>query len=130
VLVQSGVTSLDEIERVLGPVNGRPAQPKMPTAAPAAPVPDPVPAILESQGLSKRKVLLVEDNDDVRFILLSLLEQQMFAVREARDGMEALQRVYEEIPELIVCDLMMPRMDGIELVERLKRDARTARIPC
>ncbi|NLF24056.1 MAG: type II/IV secretion system protein [Deltaproteobacteria bacterium] len=130
ILLCNGTTSLDEVERVLGPLsavevshNGEQVL-SAPCPQQTAPASD-----SKKKTLSKPKVLLVEDDDDVRFILTALLEKEMFEVREARDGVEALEAVYQEFPDLILCDLMMPRMDGLELLERLKRDARTAKIP-
>ena len=82
-----------------------------------------------SSSLSKRRVLLVEDDENTRLVLSMLLKREMFDVVEASDGVEALEKVYEQLPEIVVCDLMMPRMGGLEFVQLLKKDKRARSIP-
>lgn len=73
-------------------------------------------------------VLIVEDNDEVRdFITQSL--KPFYQVLEAENGKAGLQRAIESIPDLIVSDVMMPEMDGLELCRLLKTDVRTSHIP-
>ncbi len=76
----------------------------------------------------KAKILVVEDSEDVRAHLLDNLEDQ-FSMQEAVDGEEGLSMAIDTIPDLIITDLMMPRMDGVELCKRLKTDERTSHIP-
>ncbi len=66
-------------------------------------------------------VLVVEDNDETRTLLRSLLERDGWEVREAADGRAALDEVARATPQLILLDLMMPEMDGFEFVEELQR---------
>jgi PAS domain S-box-containing protein len=66
-------------------------------------------------------VLVVEDDGDTRNLLVLLLCREGWSVREAADGRAALDRVAEEIPGLILLDLMMPEMDGFEFVLELRR---------
>jgi DNA-binding response OmpR family regulator len=73
--------------------------------------------------------LLVEDDEDVRTVLSMLLSKEMFDVTEAENGQVALERVYEEVPEIILCDLMMPIMDGKEFLLRLRANQHTRNIP-
>ncbi len=82
--------------------------------------------IEETDG--KAKILVVEDSEDVRAHLLDNLEDQ-FAIQEAVDGVEGLSLATESIPDLIITDLMMPNMDGVELCKKLKTDERTSHIP-
>lgn len=76
-----------------------------------------------------RKVLVVDDESNMRFLLRMIFETEGFEVVEAHHGAAALERVKEAKPDLVVTDLMMPVMNGRELVERLRADAETAGIP-
>ncbi|MDE6445947.1 MAG: response regulator [Alistipes sp.] len=75
-----------------------------------------------------QKILLVEDNRELRvFIYNNLIDT--YAVIEADDGVEALEKIRSELPDIIVTDLMMPRMDGIELTDRVRHDFSISHIP-
>lgn len=76
----------------------------------------------------KPVLLLVEDNEDFRFYLKDNLKLQ-YTVLEARDGNEGLQRALASLPDLIVSDIMMPEMNGIELCKKIRTDQRTSHIP-
>ena len=77
----------------------------------------------------KPKLLLVEDTPYLRYAFGRLLRFKGFEVVEAGDGQEALDSIESNMPELIVTDLMMPVMDGIELIRKLRADPRTSKIP-
>ncbi len=75
-------------------------------------------------------ILVVEDDADVRETLVLVLESEGFAVREARDGREALEVMRAGFrPDLILLDLMMPVMNGWEFRAEMKRDPELAAIP-
>ena len=74
-------------------------------------------------------VLLVDDNEDCRIIYGSTLRHAGYTVRTANDGMECLLSAAKDRPDLILLDIGMPRMDGMEALEKLKLDPRTAEIP-
>ena len=76
----------------------------------------------------KARILVVEDSEDVRGHLLDNLEDQ-FNMLEAVDGEQGLELATDIIPDLVITDLMMPKMDGVELCQRLKSDERTSHIP-
>jgi CheY-like chemotaxis protein len=76
-----------------------------------------------------RPVLLVDDHDDTRDLLAELLERHGHVVRAARSGAEALALLGELDPCLIIVDLLLPDVFGIELVRRLRAEAAGARIP-
>lgn len=79
--------------------------------------------------LSKFNVLLVEDNDDKRQLLKVALEMAGYNVVVACDGVEGLQAVESHQPDLIVTDVTMPRMDGYEMVRRVRANPSTRFIP-
>lgn len=74
-------------------------------------------------------VLLVDDNEDCRIIYGSTLRHAGYTVRTANDGFQCLDSAAETRPDLILLDIGMPRMDGMETLERLKGDPVTAGIP-
>lgn len=73
-------------------------------------------------------ILLVEDNDDVRHFLSQSLSEA-YNIREAINGVDALAKIEEDKPDLIISDLMMPQMDGNKLCSRLKENSITSTIP-
>src|SRR5437667_10411338 len=74
-------------------------------------------------------ILVVDDVPDNVDILQMRLESQGYAVVTAADGLEALDKIRELLPDLVLLDVMMPKMDGIETVKRLKADAGLPFIP-
>ena len=72
------------------------------------------------------KILVAEDDPEARELLLLLLEGGEYSLLEAADGMEALDLLRSEQPDLLITDIVMPRMDGYELVRRLREDDRTS----
>jgi signal transduction histidine kinase/ligand-binding sensor domain-containing protein/DNA-binding response OmpR family regulator len=85
--------------------------------------------VLKQQRSNKKPVvLLVEDNDDFRFYLKDNLRDMFFLI-EASNGREGWQKALSQHPDIIVSDISMPEMTGIELCKKLKNDKRTLHIP-
>ena len=77
---------------------------------------------------SRGIVLIIDDNQDVRDYVKSLLEEE-YSVIEAANGEEGLKIAIANVPDIIICDVMMPVMDGMECCKRLKAEPRTSHIP-
>jgi len=77
----------------------------------------------------RQKILVVEDEADIRELLRYNLAQEGFAVEEAGDGAEALDRITRRAPDLMVLDLMLPQMSGLELCRRMRSNPETAKLP-
>jgi type II secretory ATPase GspE/PulE/Tfp pilus assembly ATPase PilB-like protein/ActR/RegA family two-component response regulator len=130
-LALNGVTSLNEVERVVGPLDIHPKNIYLPVKENIyASNKQELVTTEDAQGvIPKRKILIVDDDENMRAIYQMVLEYEMFDVLEACDGFEALNLIYEKTPELIVLDLMMPKMSGIQMLEKLRADPRTNKIP-
>ncbi|MCI5059135.1 MAG: response regulator [Flavobacteriales bacterium] len=79
--------------------------------------------------MKKDKILLIEDNLEVRENTAELLELSNFDVTTAENGKVGIQKAKEELPDLIICDIMMPELDGYGVLQFLSRDPQTAGIP-
>ncbi|WP_041445043.1 response regulator transcription factor [Syntrophobotulus glycolicus] len=67
------------------------------------------------------KIMIVDDDPNIRELVLALLHRSGFAACEAADGREALQKMLNDNPDLVIIDVMMPNMDGFELCRHLRR---------
>jgi type II secretory ATPase GspE/PulE/Tfp pilus assembly ATPase PilB-like protein/ActR/RegA family two-component response regulator len=105
-LAADGLTSLDEVDRVL-PAEDRP------------------------HGLagSRPRVLIADDEPITRMLVKLLLEREQIQVLEAANGRQAVEIAVKEHPDLLVCDLNMPEMDGYEAIARLRRHFALATLP-
>ena len=116
-----GTGHLDPSDYVLA--EGSPTPGTFPEEAPVT-----EPSIKPSRVGDERQIILtVEDNEDIRTHITDHLTE--YYVMEAVDGVAGLQVAIEHLPDLVITDLMMPRMDGVELCEKLKTDERTSHIP-
>jgi signal transduction histidine kinase/CheY-like chemotaxis protein len=82
----------------------------------------------EAPAVAAGKILIVEDNRNLRELLKGGL-REYYAVTEAENGMEALEKINEHRPDLIITDLMMPGLDGLNLCRQLKQDPAFSQIP-
>ena len=74
-------------------------------------------------------VLIVEDDQSGRLLFAEWLHEAGFRVEQAHNGLQALERAFDLLPDAILTDLHIPGIDGYELTRRLKHDVRTERIP-
>jgi chemosensory pili system protein ChpA (sensor histidine kinase/response regulator) len=74
-------------------------------------------------------VLVVDDSLTVRRVTQRLLAREGYRVALAKDGLEALERLADEMPAVVLSDIEMPRMDGFDLVRNLRADARWRHLP-
>jgi signal transduction histidine kinase/ActR/RegA family two-component response regulator len=94
---------------------------------PAAPPPDA--DLVRTNRLAGLRVLVADDTADVRETVKLILEALGAAVSVARDGLERFEAVARDSPDVVVCDLQMPNMDGFEFIERLQSDLSGSRPP-
>lgn len=86
-------------------------------------------AIIENlQGNERKNILVVEDDADIRFLIKDILKDE-YIVYEASDGFNALELIDRMVPDLIICDVMMPNMNGLDLCNRVKNTPATCQVP-
>jgi Tfp pilus assembly pilus retraction ATPase PilT/ActR/RegA family two-component response regulator len=119
-----GLTTMEEIRRVVPPDEGDDAEP-------GAEVLAPVPAFLSAEARASRpaRILVVEDEAALGDVLREMLMAEGYEVMAASNGAEALRIVYRERPDLVLSDIRMPGMDGIELLRRVRSDLSTHQTP-
>jgi two-component system cell cycle response regulator DivK len=77
----------------------------------------------------RKKILIVDDNEDSRDLVAKVLRQFGYGIIEAVDGEEALEKAFSEKPDLILMDRSLPKIDGLEVTRRLKREEEFRTIP-
>jgi CheY-like chemotaxis protein/CRP-like cAMP-binding protein len=76
-----------------------------------------------------KKVLIIEDNDDIRDNIIEILELANYEVHNAKNGKEGIELATKNIPDIILCDIMMPEMDGYGVLYMLNKNPQTSAIP-
>jgi|SRR5579863_92544 len=76
-----------------------------------------------------KKILVIDDNLDIRENSIEILELSGYQVFGASDGQGGIDLAIREIPDIIICDIMMPLMDGYEVLRILRKHIQTAQIP-
>ncbi len=79
--------------------------------------------------MAKKKILIVEDDEDIMELISFNLEQEKYSILKAESGEKALQEISQELPSLVLLDLMLPEINGLDVCRRLKADSRTQSIP-
>ena len=77
----------------------------------------------------KERVLVVDDNQDILFSTRLILEKYGYSVQTAENGPQALERLKEGIPSVVLLDWMMPKMSGIEVLKQIRANPATASVP-
>jgi two-component system cell cycle response regulator len=93
--------------------------------------PLPISPLNETQGEDKgmASILIIDDNEDILLVTARLLARRGYTPVTARSGAAGLALAQQTPPDLILCDIWMPEMNGYEVIARLKRDPRLCRIP-
>lgn len=84
---------------------------------------------ITGEGLEQSSVLVVDDNEQNLELLQAYLDELGCDIRTARDGLEAMAEVESAAPDLVLLDVMMPRMSGFQVCERIKASPRTRDVP-
>nr|HID59596.1 response regulator [Desulfobacterales bacterium] len=128
-----GLTTIEEVFRVAPPdvdqvFHPPVVEPTVPTKEETAEAP-PDEQLASVSSVKPRKILVVDDNEVILRIVRNILESEGYLVITAKNGLEAMKLVFEERPDLIITDYIMPKMDGINLIKKLKSQLTTRYIP-
>jgi CheY-like chemotaxis protein len=74
-------------------------------------------------------ILIVDDDPDILDGILTILESQPYRLQTARDGKKCMEMISQEIPDLLILDLLMPRMDGWGVIREMRCEPRYAHVP-
>lgn len=84
--------------------------------------------VIPQKKATGKKLLVIDDSDQIRWFLKHVFSKE-YQIIEARNGEEGVQMAFQELPDLILCDVMMPLKDGFETCREIKSDSRTAQTP-
>ncbi|NEU70286.1 response regulator [Spirosoma agri] len=112
------------------PLARLPREVPLPEPSVSAGFPDPDPRVTNGQSatVSDNILLIIDDNADIRTFVRSIFEQE-YQIVEAVDGQDGLGKATASLPDIIICDLMMPRLDGFGFCKALKNQPATSHIP-
>lgn len=96
---------------------------------PVSEMPTPASQPLHNDDTVGGSILLAEDNEDVAILICTLLREHGYQVKHANDGREALDMLADELPDLLITDIAMPRMDGLELMRNIREDDTMNHLP-
>ena len=132
--VQEGVTTVEEVFRVAPPTGDASSECPFQTDAAAdcdletdvLPEADP---LISVRTIKPKKILVADDNGLMRHLIVHALKSENYLIITAENGTEALKKTFEEKPDLIISDYIMPGMDGMALLRKLKGELSTRLIP-
>jgi type IV pilus assembly protein PilB len=131
-----GVTTLEELMRTVPPtdtcpVGSLPSKPERRTdlKQPSGPQEVSPPSVAASSGIRRDRIMFVDDDEAMRRYAARILKSEYYEVIPAVNGKDALNRIFENPPDLIVVDYKMPEMNGLEFIEKLKGHSHLSRIP-
>lgn len=84
---------------------------------------------MTNTNIAESKILVIEDDDDIRSVIAEILHQSNCQVLEASDGQQGVQLACDCSPDLIICDIIMPKSDGYEVLGQIRQNAKTALTP-
>jgi two-component system, OmpR family, alkaline phosphatase synthesis response regulator PhoP len=70
----------------------------------------------------KKKILIIEDDPNLKEVFVKIFERENFEVIEASNGEDGLRKAFREHPDLVILDMLMPKMDGLTMLKQLRRD--------
>jgi two-component system alkaline phosphatase synthesis response regulator PhoP len=76
-----------------------------------------------------KKIVIIEDEPDIIGLVTHYLEKQGYRITAVRDGVKGFQQLKTELPDLLILDVMLPEMDGLEICRRVRADSKTAALP-
>ena len=74
-------------------------------------------------------ILIVDDDPDILEGILTILESQPYRLATARDGKQCMEKIAQQVPDLLILDLLMPRMDGWGVIREMRSEPRYANVP-
>lgn len=84
---------------------------------------------MSSQNENMKKILIIEDESILQKALRNILEEQSYEVVSALNGEAGLNMAISQIPDLVILDLILPKKEGFEVLEELKKNSKTKKIP-
>jgi type IV pilus assembly protein PilB len=128
-----GLTTIEEVFRVAPPESETVEQEYAATPAPreekSVDEPPSIETTFSIKIVKPKKVLIADDNQIIIKLLVNILESDNYHVVSADNGLDALKLVHQEKPDLIITDYLMPQMDGMELIRKIKSQLSTRLIP-
>ena len=130
---KEGMTTIEEVAK-FAPLEEKSPEDKASTAWPTEPGSAPLPEVRSipkqiSDGFRKDRIMIIDDDEDIRRLVTKILVNEFYEVTEAKDGFEGLNIIFNQSPDLVLLDYSMPRMNGIQFIEKLKAHSRGSNIP-
>ena len=79
--------------------------------------------------MARKRILIADDEPDIRTLLVAILKSENYDVITASDGAEALMAIKTSHPDVVILDIMMPKLDGMQVLQKVREDAEISSIP-